>query len=115
VNYRDRGIIKFSPFLMPEHRDMLAELREKENDVALSCHDEQRYEEWNRIIFEAMEFASYLSIQYIHNYRLCCVIGRVHYYDQPNETLRFKEKDSGKIHYIHVSSIKELKIAPFSL
>ncbi|ABO67422.1 hypothetical protein GTNG_2070 [Geobacillus thermodenitrificans NG80-2] len=61
-----------------------------------------------------MEFASYLSIQYIHHYRLCCVIGRVHYYDQPNQTLRFKEKDSGKIHYIHVSSIKEIKIAPSS-
>jgi hypothetical protein len=28
--------------------------------------------------------------------------------------LRFKEKDSGKIHYIHVSSIKEIKTAPSS-
>ncbi|KYD14304.1 hypothetical protein B4119_4122 [Parageobacillus caldoxylosilyticus] len=61
-----------------------------------------------------MEFASYLSIQYIHNYQLYCVIGRVHYYDQLNQTLRFKEKDSGKIHYIHVPSIKEIKIAPSS-
>jgi hypothetical protein len=114
VNYCDRGIIKFSPFLMPEHRKMLKELREKEERIHSSHYDEQQYEEWNRIIFEAMEFASYLSIKYIHNYRLCCVIGRVHYYDQPNQTLRFKEKDSGKIHYIQVSSIKDIKIAPFS-
>jgi hypothetical protein len=114
MNHRDRGIIKYSPFLMPEHRKMLKELREKEERIHPSCHDEQQYEEWNRIIFEAMEFASYLSIQYIHNYRLYHVIGRVHYYDQPNQTLRFKEKDSGKIHYIHVSSIKDIKIAPFS-
>jgi hypothetical protein len=30
MNQRDRGIIKYSPFLMPEHRKMLKELREKE-------------------------------------------------------------------------------------
>jgi YolD-like protein len=103
-----------SPFLIPEHRKMLKELREKEERIQSSCHDEQQYQEWNRIIVEAVEFASYLSIQYIHNYRLCCVIGRVHYYDQLNQTLRFKEKDSEKIHYIHVPSIKEIKIAPSS-
>ncbi|OQM47408.1 hypothetical protein B6A27_00465 [Anoxybacillus sp. UARK-01] len=108
-------MIKFSRFLMPEHRKMLKELREKEKRLHPSYHDEQQYEEWNWIIFKEMEFASYLSIKYIYNYRLCCVIGRVHYYDQPNQTLRFKEKDSGKIHYIQVSSIKEIKIAPFSL
>lgn len=114
MNHRDRGIIKYSPFLMPEHRKMLKELREKEERIHHAHHDEQQYEEWNRIIFEEMEFASYLSIQYIHNYQLCCVIGRVHYYDQLNQTLRFKEKNSGKIHYIHVPSIKEIKIASSS-
>jgi hypothetical protein len=45
---------------------------------------------------------------------ICCAIGRVHYYDQLNQTLRFKEKDNGKIRYIHVSSVKEIKTAPSS-
>jgi len=54
MNHRDRGIIKYSPFLMPEHRKMLKELREKEERIQPSHHDEQQYEEWNRIIFKAM-------------------------------------------------------------
>ena len=54
MNHHDRGIIKYAPFLMPEHRNMLKELREKEERIQPSHHDEQQYEEWNRIIFKAM-------------------------------------------------------------
>ncbi|KYD16828.1 hypothetical protein B4119_0534 [Parageobacillus caldoxylosilyticus] len=42
MNHRDRGIIKYSPFLMPEHRKMLKELREKEERIQPSHHDEQQ-------------------------------------------------------------------------
>jgi hypothetical protein len=114
MNYRDRGIIKFSPFLMPEHRDMLAELREKEDDVTLSYHDDQRYEQWNSIIFEAMEFALYLRIQYIQNRRFKSVIGRVHYYDESNRLLRFKEKGQCKFCYIPLANIQSIEIAEVS-
>ena len=72
MNHRDRGIVKYSPFLMPEHRKMLKELREREERIHPAHHDEQQYEEWNRIIFEAMEFASYLSIQYTMMYKILC-------------------------------------------
>ncbi|MGG2946924.1 hypothetical protein AAV833_09435 [Geobacillus stearothermophilus] len=44
MNHRDRGIIKYSPFLMPEHRKMLKELHEKEERIHPSHHDEQQYE-----------------------------------------------------------------------
>ncbi|MEB4785128.1 YolD-like family protein, partial [Paenibacillus jamilae] len=77
MNHRDRGIIKYSPFLMPEHRKMLKELREKEERTHPSYNDVHQYEEWTRIIFEAMEFASSLSIQYIDLFGLCWVVGRV--------------------------------------
>ncbi|KYD32557.1 MULTISPECIES: YolD-like family protein [Parageobacillus] len=46
---------------MPEHRKMLKELREKEERIHPSYHDEQQYEEWNWIIFGAMEFC-FLSL-----------------------------------------------------
>jgi hypothetical protein len=111
MNYRDRGIIKFSPFLMPEHRDMLAELRERENDVTLSYHDEQRYEQWNAIILEAMEFALYLRIQYIENRRFQSVIGRIHYFDETNRLLRFKVKGQDKFCYIPLSNIQFIEVA----
>jgi hypothetical protein len=110
MNYRDRGIIKFSPFLMPEHRDMLSVLLEKGNDVTLSHHDEQRLEEWNSIILEAMEFAYYLQIQYIENRRLHSVIGRVHYFDETNCVLRFKVKEQDKFCYIPLAAIQSLEI-----
>jgi hypothetical protein len=110
MNYHDRGIIKFSPFLMPEHRDMLAELREKQDDVTLSYHDEQRLEEWNSIILEAMEFALYLRIQYIEHRRIQSAIGRVHYYDEINRILRFKEKESGKFRFIPLATIQSVEI-----
>jgi len=109
MNHRDRGIIKYSPFLMPEHRKMLKELREKEERIHPSCHDEQQYEEWNRIIFEAMEFASYLSVEYHQKHRLHRIIGRIHYYDQLNKILRFKEKETGNIYYIPLSSITHME------
>jgi hypothetical protein len=109
MNYRDRGIIKFSPFLMPEHRDMLAELREKVDDMTLSYHDEQRYEQWNSTILEAMEFALYLRIQYIQNHRFHNVIGRVHYYDEINRILRVKEKEKGKFYFIPLSTIQKIE------
>jgi hypothetical protein len=109
MNHRDRGIIKYSPFLMPEHRKMLKELREKEERIHPSHHDEQQYEEWNRIIFEAMEFASYLSVEYLQQHQLHRIIGRIHYYDQLDRILRFKEKENGNIHYIPLSSITHME------
>jgi len=109
MNHHDRVIIKYSPFLMPEHRKMLKELREKEERIHPSHHDEQQYEEWNRIIFEAMEFASYLSVEYLQQHRLHRIIGRIHYYDQLNRILRFKEKENGSIHYIPLSSITHME------
>jgi hypothetical protein len=110
MKYRDRGIIKFSPFLMPEHRDMLAELWEKENEVTPSYHDDQRLEEWNSIVLEAMEFAYYLQIQYIENRRIQSVTGRVHYYDEINRILRVKEKGTCRFHYIPLSTIQSIEI-----
>jgi hypothetical protein len=110
MNYHDRGIIKFSPFLMPEHRDMLAKLREKQDDVTLSYHDEQCLEEWNSIILEAMEFALYLRIQYIQNRRFKSVIGRVHYYDEINRHLRFKLREKNEFYYIPLSDIQSIEV-----
>jgi hypothetical protein len=109
MNHSDRGIIKYSPFLMPEHRKMLKELREKEELIHSPNYDEQQYEEWNRIIFEAMEFASYLSVEYNQQHRLHRIIGRIHYYDQLNKILRFKEKETGNIYYIPLSNITHME------
>ncbi|GMO01241.1 hypothetical protein [Parageobacillus thermoglucosidasius] len=39
-NCRDRGIIKFSPFLIPEHRKMLKELHEKEEKIPLLSREQ---------------------------------------------------------------------------
>jgi hypothetical protein len=108
--YQDRGIIKFSPFLMPEHRELLHELREREQDITVPLHDGQQLEEWNLLILEAMEFARYLQIRYIKNGRLHTVVGRVHYLDEKRQSLRVKGKGEEQFYYILISSIHSIDV-----
>ncbi|MBN8208151.1 YolD-like family protein [Bacillus sp. NTK071] len=93
---RDRGNIKWTSMMLPEHvkelRDWKAEERRKSKPVL----DEQKMEEMNEIICEAMEFHYPLYFHYFENGETKILYGYVHYLDQLSRELRILDQDERK-------------------
>ncbi|MCY8663729.1 YolD-like family protein [Bacillus haynesii] len=57
-NLRDRGTIKWTAMMLPEHVSLLRELESKHNRVKRPVLDMAQIEDMERVICEAMEFNS---------------------------------------------------------
>ncbi|WP_059040736.1 YolD-like family protein [Paenibacillus rubinfantis] len=60
----DRGRIKWSPFLIPEHKKRIAQLYEAEDDVRQPELDEQHVEQLQETLSEAIEHGSAITVTY---------------------------------------------------
>ncbi|MDP4550872.1 YolD-like family protein [Alkalihalobacillus macyae] len=82
MTLRDRGNIKWLGFFMTEHNGMLKQFREEEQKrIPKPDVDPQQFDEFERIICEAMAENLALRFTYWIDYRIEDVIGSVHYID----------------------------------
>lgn len=105
---RDRGRIKWTSMMLPEHvkllRDWVAEETfEQEREI-----DEQQHELMNEILSEAMEFDRFITITHYRKPRYELIIGKVHYWDEMAQKLhvidRFKELY--RIPFKHIADVR---------
>jgi hypothetical protein len=85
---RDRGTIKWTAMMLPEHVKML---REHQNGLSYGKKpvlDEQKYEEFNETICIAMEENSTLKFTYYQKGEIKQLAGHVHYVDEFKKQLR---------------------------
>ncbi|MED4456138.1 YolD-like family protein [Metabacillus fastidiosus] len=101
---KDRGIIKFTAMMLPEHKGSLKQLLEDEKKIPKPILDEQRIEEIETIILNAMEFNESLIFQVYKKGALIEVVGTTHYIDHLNKELRIKD-DKDKVHLIKFNNI----------
>lgn len=85
---RDRGRIKWAPFLIPEHKTRIAKLYEAEENVRKPVLDEQKLEELQEKISEAIEFGSSLVVSFYKNRRFESVTGKIKAIDQISSILQ---------------------------
>ncbi|MFC0273728.1 YolD-like family protein [Metabacillus herbersteinensis] len=90
---RDRKLIKYQPFLIPEHKALLSivdkEINEHKKKPDL---DENKLDEFNELVSYAMSENKELLFTYYKDYNFHLLIGFVHYADPVLLTLRILDK-----------------------
>ncbi|WP_077622861.1 YolD-like family protein [Sediminibacillus massiliensis] len=66
----DRGTIKWTSMMLPEHVEMLNQWYESENDVEKPILSEDQLEEMQRTILEAMEYKRKISLFFFEQRRI---------------------------------------------
>lgn len=94
---RDRGMKKWTPFLLPEHREGLKELKEESLKKEKPTLDEQEWQLINETICEAMAENRALEFTYYKNGDFRTLEGHVHYMDMMNKELRIVNS----LHKVH--------------
>jgi hypothetical protein len=100
---RDRGTKKWTSIMLPEHIKMLRNYANDEYyQVQKPTLDEQKIEELNEVICEAMEFNNKLHFTYYKNghhvgidghIHHICIERKLHIVDSNNEALKINVED----------------------
>jgi predicted AAA+ superfamily ATPase len=106
---RDRGAIKWTSMMLPEHVKLLRDWAEEDLDQQKPELDEQQLEAMNSLLFDAMEARKQLVITYYENRRHKLLIGTMHHYDEFNQKLHLVDK-FGDPHYIEANQLVDLRL-----
>ena len=85
---RDRGRIKWTAMMLPEHVRLLREWQEEDALPDRKEPDEQQMEEWQFLLSEAMEWNKQVTIRYWRHGQPQEVRGHVHCSHDVTGTLR---------------------------
>ncbi|MBS2969520.1 YolD-like family protein [Metabacillus sp. KIGAM252] len=85
---RDRGNIKWTSMMLPEHVKLLRQWKEEERYTAKPEMDEQQLEQFNEIICIAMENHHPLRFTVHEHEQLVPYTGYIHFFDQLEQAIR---------------------------
>lgn len=105
---QDRGSIKWTAMMLPEHVKLLREYNESLDKVEKPVLDEQKYEEFNEVICEAMEENMTLQFTYYQKGEIKKLVGNIHYIDQLKRELRIVDYLTKK-HVLKLGDIIEIE------
>lgn len=101
---KDRGTIKWTAMMLPEHVQSLKNLLVDEEKIPKPILDEQEIEEIETIILGAMEFNQSLIFQIYDNGFIKYIAGRTQYIDHINKNFRVTDDEQ----QVHIISFKDL-------
>ncbi len=104
---RDRGTIKWTAMMLPEHVKLLREWKDEELAPIRQQPDEQQYEEWNYRLQEALELTKSLTITYWKSNRPFTQIGLIQRIDTLNGIVRMQTA-SGELVIIPLETIENI-------
>ncbi len=104
---KDRGKMKWTSMMLPEHVAMLREWAEEDMYEQRAVLDEQELEAMNLFIAEAMEYQIMAAVTYYENRKHRLMIGYIHYYDDYQRKLHIKDRFE-QVHYLHLDNIVEI-------
>lgn len=106
---RDRGRIKWTAMMLPEHVRMLREWQQEEGHVKPIEVDEQQMEEWHYTISEAMAAHAPLHIRFTKDGERQEVLGTIHYIDLNRGMLRLVTENDVTmwIPFQHIQTISQ--------
>ncbi|MBS4191134.1 YolD-like family protein [Bacillus sp. FJAT-49705] len=105
---RDRGRIKWTSMMLPEHVKLLRDWAKEDTYDQRREIDEQKLESMNDIISEAMEFGKSVTITHYRHNNYELVIGNIHFWDDINQKLHIVDRFE-EIHRIHISAIADVR------
>lgn len=92
---RDRGNIKWTSMMLPEHVKLLRDWSEEDAYQEKPELDEQQLEQFNETICFAMEENTELIFTYYKDHFFHTCSGYVHYIDPIQHTLRIVDEETG--------------------
>ncbi|MFZ3588516.1 YolD-like family protein [Bacillus sp. DJP31] len=104
---RDRGNIKWTSMMLPEHVKLLRDWEKEDTFETQPVLDEQRLEQMDVVICDAMAYGRELSITYFDQTRHYTIRGIIHYVDEIQQKLRVVAGD-GRIQHVSIGSITEV-------
>jgi len=105
---RDRGRIKWTSMMLPEHVKLLRDWVKEDRFEDRKEMDEQQLELMNEILFEAIEFDQFVTITHYRNRNYEIVIGKIHYWDELTQKLHIVDRFD-EVHRILVSNIVDVR------
>jgi hypothetical protein len=105
---RDRGRIKWTAMMLPEHVKLLREWAHEDTFEEPKEMDEQKLEEMNSLLADAMEENKSLMVTHYRNKKYELVIGHIHYWDEFKQKIHIIDhfKD---IHRISLEDIADIQ------
>jgi YolD-like protein len=109
MTIRDRGNIKWTSMMLPEHvKELRKYINEDCYDIPEPTLDEHQLEEINSLILEAMELNIPLLFTIYKDKRLKAVRGHIHYIDHIKQELRIYDTENN-LHILKITSIKDVQ------
>jgi len=103
----DRGRIKWSPFLIPEHKKRIAEFYEAENDEAQPELDEQYKDQLQTTLWEAIELKAPICVTYYTERRQKSIEGLICKIDKHEKMLTLDcDGDRARIRFDSLISVR---------
>ncbi|MET3574841.1 YolD-like family protein [Bhargavaea ullalensis] len=106
---RDRGNIKWTAMMLPEHLKLLREWQEGEERREPAEPDSQQLEEWDRLLHEALEFGGGLAIRCRTAGGERTFAGPVHHFDPLSGTIRMVDGD-GEPQMIRTADVHDISV-----
>jgi len=107
---RDRGRIKWTSMMLPEHVKMLRDWVKEDTYESRKQLDEQQLEQMNETIAGAMEFDQSVTITHYHHQQYELVIGKIHYWDTFEGRLHIVDRFD-EIHRIKLNDIYDVRLS----
>ncbi|UOE96034.1 YolD-like family protein [Alkalihalobacillus sp. LMS39] len=107
---KDRGNIKWSAMMLPEHVHLLRQLQEEQEHEVKPLLDEQSFSEMNMLMNEALQNKSMLEICYFNEYNSQTIVGKiVHVNDEQSMlTLLDESEQKKRIQLKQIVNVKEV-------
>lgn len=106
---RDRGRIKWTSMMLPEHVKLLRGWASEDAYETKKEVDEQHLEAMNEVIFEAMEFQKTVTITHYRKRNYELVVGQIHYWNELHQELHIVDRFE-EVHRIPLSSIADVRL-----
>jgi hypothetical protein len=108
LTIRDRGNIKWTSLMLPEHvRELRKYLNEEYYDIPEPILDGEQMNEMNLLVLESMEFHFPLQFTLYKQKRLIPLEGYVHFVDHIKQEFRVVDFDE-YVHHIPLHQIKNI-------
>ncbi|MGG4420158.1 hypothetical protein [Bacillus phage SPbetaL5] len=101
---RDRGTIKWTSMMLPEHLTQLKQDLIDVSKIEKPSLDDQQIEEMDILVSEALEFNKELKFKLFNNGFVENVTGRVHYINFEQQKLHVKDQNDNTV-YINMNNI----------
>lgn len=106
---RDRGRIKWTSMMLPEHVKLLRDWVKEDRYEQRKELDEQQFELMNATISDAMEFDQLVTITHYRGKNYELVIGKIHYWDAIGQKLHIVDRFE-EVHQIELSNIFDVRL-----